>query len=212
MPEPVVRDIVADYEEHFDVGKSKGKSEEEIAEELGSPRIVADEFLKNESCSLRLVKREKQGESFKKSKLDKLIDLIKENKVISIVVLVFLIFGLPALLGVGVGLLGGLFGLVVGLISLMIVPAIVSFTVGAALIATAIALIVSTVMPGTMDVSFIISDLNPLTKIFTAVAVASFGSIIFGLGIEYIKFLLRQVKKLYIFIKWELNKERRSTI
>ncbi|CDZ75264.2 hypothetical protein ING2D1G_1124 [Peptoniphilus sp. ING2-D1G] len=210
MPEPVIKDIVADYEEHFEVAKSKGKTEEEISEELGSPRLVADEFLNNESRSLKLSKKEEQDEKFKKSRLDKLIDTIKENKVMSIVILVFLVFVFPTIFGIGVGLIGGLFGLVVGLISLMGVPAIVSFALGISLIAAAVSFIVSIVVPGSFGISLAIASLNPLTKIFMALAMMSFGLIILGLGIEYIKFLLGQIKKLYIFIKWEVNKEKRS--
>ncbi|MDO5040949.1 MAG: DUF1700 domain-containing protein [Peptoniphilus sp.] len=212
MPEPVIMDIMADYEEHFAVGKSKGKSEEEISEELGSPRVVADEFLKNESGGLKLTRRERQDEDFEKSKFEEIIDLMKENKNISIVVLLLLVFVLPTILGMGVGLIGGLIGFVAGLASLMILPAIISFTAGIALMGAGVVFVLSAVLPGFSGMSVVISSLNPLTKIFAAVAMVSFGLIIFGLGIEYIKFLIRQIKKLYIFIRWEINKERRSTI
>ena len=38
MPESEIQDILSDYEEHFNIGISKGKSEEEIANELGEPK------------------------------------------------------------------------------------------------------------------------------------------------------------------------------
>lgn len=45
LPKNVIDDIVMDYEEHFAIGVSGGKSEEEISEELGSPETIAKEFL-----------------------------------------------------------------------------------------------------------------------------------------------------------------------
>jgi len=39
------RDIMRDFEEHFAVGAEKGKTEEQICKELGSPRQVAAQFL-----------------------------------------------------------------------------------------------------------------------------------------------------------------------
>ncbi|WP_353092796.1 DUF1700 domain-containing protein [Tissierella praeacuta] len=39
-----IQDILSDYEEHFDIGTSKGKSEEEISRELGDPREIAKNY------------------------------------------------------------------------------------------------------------------------------------------------------------------------
>lgn len=44
MPESEIQDILSDYEEHFDIGISKGKSEEEIAKELGDPIDIAESY------------------------------------------------------------------------------------------------------------------------------------------------------------------------
>ena len=44
MPEKERRDILLDYEEHFNSGLSEGKTEEEIVSELGTPEEVAAEF------------------------------------------------------------------------------------------------------------------------------------------------------------------------
>lgn len=41
FPEDEVRDILSDYEEHFHIGISKGKTEEEISKELGKPEDIA---------------------------------------------------------------------------------------------------------------------------------------------------------------------------
>src|SRR5690625_1514933 len=39
------QDILQDFEEHFAVGREEGKTEEEIAAGLGSPRQIAKEML-----------------------------------------------------------------------------------------------------------------------------------------------------------------------
>lgn len=47
FPNDELNDIMFDYEEHFDIGLSKGKSEEEISSELGDPRDIARNFKNN---------------------------------------------------------------------------------------------------------------------------------------------------------------------
>lgn len=44
LPLDEIQDILSDYEEHFDIGISKGKSEEEISRELGDPREIANNY------------------------------------------------------------------------------------------------------------------------------------------------------------------------
>lgn len=58
LPSSVRAEILADYEEHFSVGLAEGKSEEQIAESLGSPRSVASEILMN-----NLVEKARQAPS-----------------------------------------------------------------------------------------------------------------------------------------------------
>lgn len=47
LPQEELEDILSDYEEHFDIGASKGKTEEEIAKELGNPFEVATSYMSN---------------------------------------------------------------------------------------------------------------------------------------------------------------------
>lgn len=51
FPEEELKDIICDYKEHFDIGISKGKSEEDIAKELGNPKDIANNF-KTESNNI----------------------------------------------------------------------------------------------------------------------------------------------------------------
>lgn len=45
LPISEIEDIISDYEEHFNIGISKGKSEEEISMELGDPKEVALNYI-----------------------------------------------------------------------------------------------------------------------------------------------------------------------
>lgn len=45
LPKNVVDDIINDYEEHFSIGLENNKTEEEISDELGSPKFIAEQFL-----------------------------------------------------------------------------------------------------------------------------------------------------------------------
>lgn len=64
LPDDEIQDILLDYEEHFRIGVSKGKSEEVISKELGSPRDIAgnykvsleNAFVKDENESYQGVK------------------------------------------------------------------------------------------------------------------------------------------------------------
>jgi uncharacterized membrane protein len=44
-------EIIADFEEHFQNGKLSGKSEEQVAKELGDPRALASEYLQTASSN-----------------------------------------------------------------------------------------------------------------------------------------------------------------
>lgn len=44
LPKERQKEIVADYEEHFAEGLSKGQSEEEISQRLGDPKLIAKQY------------------------------------------------------------------------------------------------------------------------------------------------------------------------
>lgn len=45
LPAETRRDILADFEEHFTTGQSLGKTEEEVARELGDPQALAGQYV-----------------------------------------------------------------------------------------------------------------------------------------------------------------------
>ena len=47
VPREDEQDIINDFEEHFEIGKKEGRSEEEMAESLGDPRALANQFRAN---------------------------------------------------------------------------------------------------------------------------------------------------------------------
>ncbi|PJI07779.1 MULTISPECIES: HAAS signaling domain-containing protein [Clostridium] len=89
-----MEDILYDYEEHFRVGKEKGKSEYEIVEELGSPKDIANQY------------REASG-------MERIDDNSKQKSIgASIVSLIgLLLFNLIFVLGVYIGMAGCVIGL-----------------------------------------------------------------------------------------------------
>lgn len=44
IPEEEKRDVISDFEEHFKEGMAEGRKEEDIAEALGDPRLLANQF------------------------------------------------------------------------------------------------------------------------------------------------------------------------
>lgn len=44
VSEEAMADILYDYEEHFDIGKQRGKTEEEISDALGLPEQIASQY------------------------------------------------------------------------------------------------------------------------------------------------------------------------
>ncbi|WP_127531268.1 HAAS signaling domain-containing protein [Paenibacillus kobensis] len=52
VPEPLRREWLADYAEHFRIGIENGQPEEEICRELGDPRVIAKELKLNNRFEL----------------------------------------------------------------------------------------------------------------------------------------------------------------
>lgn len=57
-----IKDILNEYENHFEEGKKVGKSEEEICESLGSPEMIANEYTNKAEKELEIKKARKNFE------------------------------------------------------------------------------------------------------------------------------------------------------
>ena len=55
IPKEEIEDILYDYEEHFEIGIHKGKTEEEIVKELGNPKSIAKSY----RASIKITEAEK---------------------------------------------------------------------------------------------------------------------------------------------------------
>lgn len=117
MPYTELQDILSDYEEHFDIGISKGKTEEEIAKELGDPRDIADGY--------RASYKNTNNNGHTKSSYSTSNESLRKALIIAMLVAFNLIiifgpfmaiFGLVmGIYGVGLGLLFGGIGLLFGI-------------------------------------------------------------------------------------------------
>ncbi len=121
LPQVAINDIIYDYEQHFEWALAKGKSEEEICRELGSPQALAEEYLDYEIFGGHGRKHFRRERAFGSGD----VEYKKEAKAKSssawkwiAVILIIILF--PAILGAGVGIIALLIGFVATAISLIV--------------------------------------------------------------------------------------------
>ena len=111
LPIEDIQDILSDYEEHFEIGLSKGKSEEEIANELGDPREVAEGYRSNlKYTQTETISVNNSNDNSKKFILGLL--LIGVNIVILFVPAMTLFGIIMGFFGMGIGLTFGGIGMI----------------------------------------------------------------------------------------------------
>lgn len=167
-----LNDILSDYEEHFEIGISKGKSEEEISEELGHPKEVASNYKTAFRSSF-------DNNSFNVS--------INDDTRKALIILLLVFFNLVIILGPFIGVVGlflGLYGasiaFVVGGISLLFGLPFIFFTpIPAPHMLTSISFGIAL---GGLGILGVILSIY-LTKLF------------YGLIVKYIKWNLELVNK-----------------
>lgn len=233
MPKTVTDDIISDYEEHFAIASEKGKSEEDICKELGSPELIAKEYISGEKIHLIPVDIDDEmnkDNAYKSNDDSKYEDSgykktsskdLKNKKTLSVVIIVLVVLGiasiLPPLFGFGLGLIGlviGIVGLILGIIFgvfwgvISLILGIFQFGLG--LIMSVLGAVFSflpfNIFSGRASNLFI--NVNPFTGIFAAFTTIIFGLLVILIGILIVKFLFKTLKDLFITIKW---KKRRSS-
>lgn len=106
LPENEIREILLDYEEHFAIGRDKGKTDEEIVLELGAPNEVAD--------SIRQTLGKEQDSSGKQPPSPGNTDGTRKLLILILLIGLNLVFVLGPFLGI-VGFLFGIFAAGVGI-------------------------------------------------------------------------------------------------
>lgn len=106
MPLSEIQDILSDYEEHFQIGISKGKSEEEIARELGNPKDIASSY--------RISYGYNDNEEFNQTN-----NTNADNNRKILMILLVIVFNLVIVLGPYVALLGVIFSFFIAGISIV---------------------------------------------------------------------------------------------
>ena len=111
LPRPEIEDIIYDYEEHFEIGIHKGKTEEEISKELGNPKNIAKSY----KASVKITEAEKNptaGNLFKAVLAAMALGFFNLLVVLApFIVIVALLFSLYAIsVGFIIGGVGSFFG------------------------------------------------------------------------------------------------------
>lgn len=209
FPKEVIDDIIQDYEEHFAIGIDHGKTEEEIAEELGSPRIVAEEYLEgnfdrkpaadraepvHSAASEEKVQKDEPHREYDREKLIRVLVILG--------VVVLLGWLLPFFFEVFGGLLGAMFALVFGLCFGLAGLSIGSVVLGITLIINAVTGL--TIWQG----EFFIFGFSLLTKLFFGLGFIGLGMLLMMAATKVMSAMWTGAKKLYYYLKWQVMKRR----
>ena len=104
LTEEEKKDILADYQEHFAIGKESGKSEEEISAALGDPRALAKQYRAE-----TMVRRVQEKHS-----VTNVLNVIIAALALGMFNLIFVLPLFFAVLGVLIGLLAASVGVALG--------------------------------------------------------------------------------------------------
>ncbi|SUB74782.1 DUF1700 domain-containing protein [Peptoniphilus indolicus] len=181
LPKIVVDDIIYDYEEHFNLGIEQGKTEEKIAEELGYPDDIAKEYLGRDPQKATKKENIENEENIEKN----------DNRSRNILLIVLGLIFAPVIIGAITGIFGLAFGIFMGLMG-----------AGVGLIVGGLGLFLS-FFPF-IPVSEVAILANPITRLFTGIALICFGIILLYLGIKFLKFFIRTVGDVFFAIRWKL--------
>ncbi|MDP4095160.1 MAG: DUF1700 domain-containing protein [Bacillota bacterium] len=175
MSEEDRRDILYDYEEHFRAGAESGKTEEEIAESLGDPRLIANQY------KLNYIVRQPEPNTYSGSTMKSIIAALGLG-----------FFNLVVMTGPFFGILGTLIGLFAAGIGIAIsgVAAILSIV------------LLPNVIYIPDSAMKILRDINPGVYLFSGIGLICLG-LLFIIGISYLfKYFF---KGTIAYLNWNMN-------
>ena len=202
-PAYIVNDIVADYEEHFRMGAEKGKTEMEIAAELGSPKDIADEFFMHEwpprpNSAAFQQPIPPQGQMPNQGYPNRVPSRPATSPWIVALIVVGIVFLAPPALGVGLGLLGAFIGIMVALLTTVL-------ALGVAGLVT----MFSWLLPMGQIATVCGLTLHPITSVFLGIFLVGLAILICYLTILLFGVCIKGIKNLYLSIRWNIAKRRR---
>ncbi len=205
-PAHIVNDMVSDYEEHFRIGAENGKTETEIAAELGSPRDIAEEFFTHERPP-RPNPMPNFGQQVPPQGGNPNIQGTppvgsRANSSPWWIVLGILgaIFVAPPLLGVALGIVGSFVGIMLAL-----------FATTLALGVSGIVTMVSWAFPygGIRDIVNIFGITpHPVTAVFLGIFLICLAILLCYLTALLFTVCIKGIKNLYLSIRWTIAKRR----
>lgn len=189
-PDNMINDIVNDYEEHFQIGLEKGKPEEQICKELGSPKDIADEFINNQippKPNFNYTENRSYSHPPKKG---------LSVPVIVLIVIAALLIG-PATIGVLAALLISCFAVILSLLATIL-----------ALGVSGIAALFANFIPIRSYAGIFGYTPHILTSFFLGIFLIGLAILLSYLSIRLIKLCAKGIRKLYLSIRWKLLKRR----
>lgn len=209
-PANIINDIVSDYEDHFREGMQNGKTEEEIARELGNPFDIANEYLSSGGSyqnSRQNSYANSNANAYSKNPFKKHFinfnDRPQGERAVIIILAALAAIALSpfifaaafTVISLIIGLVFGAIGIVLGLIFTLI-----------SLLAVGVALIVGLIVPLPYAVGLCNYSLSAPTSIFFGIFLIS-ASILGVIGIvKLTKLAVKGIKKVYLSIKWKIGK------
>lgn len=190
LPKTVVDEILEEYNLHFEEGIAHGKSEEEISNDLGSPKLIAHEYLNYES-------RKQKGSSSGVSK--KHSGFFRDGAGNLNWALILLLIVLSPFWG----------SIVIALAATIFAVIVTVGAIGISAIAAGVAVLVATLFPFLpfLDVGPSFVALSPITRTLSSLTALVLGVLVIKLTISLIAFLSDKIRDRYRTYKWKRSRE-----
>lgn len=208
MPTVMVDDIISDYEEHFQIAMENGKTQEQVCDELGSPELIAKDYINNEKGKFRPIineiKDKTQEEDIKNFGEKKNYKKTSKNIIWIVFLVLAAIIFIPPIFGVGVALIASILGLFAVVISIVVSI----FALGLGSLAFGIAMPFADIFETYISIPDIFLMLHPITRFFLAISSISIGILTIYFGFIAIYAIYKFIKNILITINWKQSKRR----